>query len=469
MLLAQTKEREYRFKLALRMGLPIFALASALILHTLATSEESLPASFYIEATLLLLFSIYFIFYLIYNGFTIRITDPISKTFSREYLYEYLQKEIAKGDEYTLILVSIENLFDINVTYGLKNGDKVLYEFAHAIAAHIEEKGVKNFPLGHIKGGDFILGLPGKKEGYSTLLEILCLKCEDFKINNIEIHVTGALTDTAFSKDLDYLVEKLFELQENRKNAKKITLQNEINPNELEFLVVNALKERNFLWMTQDVKQKDKTVLKECFIKLQSKEGKVLHQKSYIKILNKLNLMLEFDLMVLEKLFYECALDSTAIYVVTPSPTSLRNKVFQTRLRELFSQKSSLHARVMFLLSESDYYAQIGKYKTILNSIREMGALIAIDKMGAMASSFLYLRDLDIDCIRFDSSYTKEIKKRKYRSIIDGFNLIAHNNGIKSWMKMIEDEESKELALDIGIDYLQGKHIASLENEKDTI
>lgn len=457
MLLPETKEREYRFKLALRMGLPIFGLISALILHTLATSENALPTTFYVEATLLLLFSIYFIFYLIYHGFTIHITDPISKTFSREYLYEYLQKEIKKQSEYTLLLISIENLYDINVNYGLQNGDKVLYAVAKEIASHIKDKGMKNFPFGHIKGGDFILGFPGKKEDYNTLLELLCLKCEDFKIDNIEIHITGAVVDTTFSKNLDYLVEKLFELQESRKNLKKVPAQNEINPNELEFLVVNALKERNFVWMMQDVYADGKPTIKECFIKLQTSEGKIVHQKSYIKILNKMHLMLEFDLMVLEKLFYEYAIDKEAIYALTISPTSLRNKLFETRLRELLIQKPFLKSKIMFLLSESDYFAQIAKYRVILNNIREMGFLITIDKLGSMPSSFLYLRDLEIDGVRFDSFYTKEIKKRKYRSIIEGFNLIAHNNSIKSWMKMIEDEETMQLALAMKIDYLQGK------------
>ncbi|MDK9693916.1 MAG: GGDEF domain-containing protein, partial [Sulfurimonas sp.] len=94
MLLPQTKEREYRFKLALRMVLPAFALVFALIIHTLNTTPKLLNTSFYIEAILVLIFSIYFIFYLIYKGFDTKITDNISKTFTREYIYDYLKKEI---------------------------------------------------------------------------------------------------------------------------------------------------------------------------------------------------------------------------------------------------------------------------------------------------------------------------------------------------------------------------------------
>ena len=119
MLLPKIKEREYRFRLALRMGLPIFALTLALISNTLITTYESLQLSFYVESVLLLTFSIYFIFYLIYKGFSVRITEPVSKVFTREYLYKYLIKDIKKEQNYTLLLISIENLHHINLRYGI--------------------------------------------------------------------------------------------------------------------------------------------------------------------------------------------------------------------------------------------------------------------------------------------------------------------------------------------------------------
>lgn len=86
MLLPEIKEREYRFRLALRMVLPIFALVVALIFHTFTTSQETLSTSFYIESILILVFSIYFIFYLIYKGFDTKILIMYQK-FLQESIY----------------------------------------------------------------------------------------------------------------------------------------------------------------------------------------------------------------------------------------------------------------------------------------------------------------------------------------------------------------------------------------------
>jgi len=210
MLLPQTREREYRFRLALRMVLPIFALVFALILHTFITSQKTISTSFYIEATLILLFSIYFIFYLIYKGFDTKITDNTSKTFTREYIYNYLKKEIKNSSEYTLLLISIDNLYEINKRYGIKYGDKVLLEVVLWIAEYLKTKEITNFPIGRIKGGDFIIGFGGDKEQYKTIIELMCLKSEEFKVDDIEVQISAAINDTRFSKNIDYLMVKSF-------------------------------------------------------------------------------------------------------------------------------------------------------------------------------------------------------------------------------------------------------------------
>lgn len=463
MLLPQKKEREYRFKLALRMGLPIFALIIALISHTLVSSYESLDLSFYIESILLVIVSIYFIFYLIYRGFDVKITDSITQTFSREYLYEYINKEIGKEKKYTLILLSVDNLQDINSLYGIKNGDKVLLKFAKYLGEYFEEKELENFPLGHLKSGDFILGLSGGKKEYQTLFEILCLKLSDYKVDDIELKISGAIIDTSFSKNIEYLMDKLFDLQEANKNFKKASTHVEMNPSELEHFVIKAMREKSFLILFQDVFSKQNVVMKECFIKLKTSQEKLIHPKSYLKVLNKLGLMLDFDLMVVEEIFKNHMQGNDYIFALTVSPKSLRNRIFTTRVKELLHDNKELRNRVMFVLSETEYFPHIDKYKALLNSLRDLGVLITIDRIGAVPTSFLYLRELDIDCIRFDSLYTKEIQIKKSQSIIEGFNTIAHKNSIKSWIKMLEDERSYEWANNLQIDYIQGKYLASLE------
>lgn len=464
MLLPQTKEREYRFKLSLRMVLPIFALVGALVFHTFTTSQDTLSGSFYVESILILVFSIYFIFYLIYKGFDTKITDNISKAFTREYMYDFLNRELQNHKEYTLLLISIDNLYEINERYGIKNGDKILYETVLWTAEYLKTKGIYNFPIGHIKGGDFIIGLKGSKNQYKSVMELMCIKSEEFKVDDIEVQISGAINDIAFSSNLDYLIENLFELQSKKRDLKVVINQeSEINPSDLEFFVINAIKRRDLTLITQDVFENQNKVLKECFIKLNAPDGKLLHQKNYMKILDKLRLMHEYDLMVLEKIADICKKTADENYAITISPTSIRNPIVLSKIKDLFYKNESLKGRITLLFSESEYFPKIDKFNTILQQLRDLGIFIGIDRLGSLHTSFLYLRDLNIDIVRFDTFYSRETDENRSKYIISGFNTMAHEKGVKTWIKMVENKSVANMAEELKIDYMQGKYIAPLK------
>ena len=466
MLLPEIKEREYRFRLALRMVLPVFALILSLIVHTFTSENHTQSNSFYFEAILILVFSIYFIFYLIYEGFETKITNDVSNVFTREYFYKYLKKELKKSKEYTLLLISIDNLNEINSRYGIKNGDKIIFETIKWIGEYLKEKDISNFPIGHIKGGDFVIGLKGNKDEYKTIIELMCLKAEDLKINDIEVEISGSMNDITLSKDLNYLIENLFELKIKNKNSKLIAnIEDEMDPSELESYVVNAINRRDLVVMTQDVFEHGTAAIKECFIKLKTDSGKILHQKAYMKILDKFRLMIDYDLMVLEKIVSRCKDLNEEIFAISISPTSIRNPLFFSNVKELFNRNPNAKNRVIFLLSENEYYSRINKYNSTIQALRDVGVLIAIDRLGSIHTSFLYLRDLDVDIVRFDSFYTKDINNSKNKNIIDGFNVMAHKKGVKTWIKMVENEEVDNIAKELEIDYLQGKYLASLEKD----
>ena len=152
-----------------------------------------------------------------------------------------------------------------------------------------------------------MLCLDGIKSEYKVLLELLCLKADEFTIDDIEVKISAAINDTTVSRQLDYLVENLFELQGLNRSTKLIqNSNNEINPSELESFVINAIKKRDLLILHQDVYSKDEILIKECFVKLKTVNGKIIHPKDCTKVLYKHRLMMQFDLIVLEKNIQLC-------------------------------------------------------------------------------------------------------------------------------------------------------------------
>ena len=460
----KAKEREVRFKLALRMGLPIFSLTFILTFIGLSKYFQKIPTSFVVMSLIILGIMIYFIFYLIYKGFDERITDPITHTFTREYLLQLFKKEIAKGP-YTIILVTVDNLHDINQRYSTFNGDKVLTEFSNWVGTFLEEKGIEKFPIGHFKGGDFLIGLHGEKSNYATLLDLLCIKIENRVVDDIEIHISGAIIDSTLTDDVHQLITRLFEQQQEMKESKSELAEEEeeINPSDLELSVINAIKERKFSMRFQKSVEGKKLAILDSSIKLYGNQEKLIHQKSYIPVINRIGLSREFDEMMLEHLVELCnKTDGTFIFALTLFPSSVRNSTFFEKARLLLNNNSATKGRILFILAEQEYYNQITRYNDMLQSYRRMGILIALDRLGIYQTTLLYLKELDIDLVRFDQRYGKQIEDKGYQGLLRGLNVSAHYLGIKTWIRTIEDSESEMLAESIGIDYIQGKQIGMI-------
>jgi len=464
MLLAEIKEREYRFRLALRIGLPIFAIIIAFISHTLISSYSSLQPAFFFEAVLLLAGSVYFILFLLYNGFDVKIKDDISHAFTRDYLYRYFNKAIKKEKKYTLLLISIENLHDINQQYGMKNGDKILRELVEWSSEFFQNSGISNIPIGHLKGADFIVGLRGEKEQYDVILELLLLKSHELKVNNIELKISASMSDTHYSKDIHFIIEHLFELLQESKKVNDYKIEENINPNDLENYVREAINNRSLEISTQPIFHNEREKFHECFVKLKLENKKYLHPKKYMKIINKLGLGVKFELVLLEEILLHSQNQNKQIFAVNISPTSLRNDTFLSYLQALLKEHSN---RFVFILAEQDYYSYTSKYNSIIKSLHDQGILFAIDRVGSLHSSFLYLRELEIDIIRFDTFYSNRSNIRENNSIIKGFNLMAQAKGIKTWFKNIEDKETFALVEKLGVDYCQGKYLGQLRDTKE--
>ncbi len=461
MLLPQTKEREAQFKLAVRMGFPIFLLAFVLLFSLLSQYLESIPSSFIVIGVGLFAITVYYSFYLIYKGYDERIIEPITNMFTREYTMDLFKKEIQKSD-YTIVLMSINNLQDINEKYGLKNGDYVLRETAYWIGDFFQEKGLKDFPIGILKGGDYLIGLKGEESQYKTIMDILCLKVENYIVSDIEVHISGAIIDSNFSNDVERLIDKLIEIK-NKKICSTgiIETENKIDPDLLERRVVQAVSQNRYSIMFQKMECEQENVY-DSSIKLLDDLGKIIHNKSYMPDINRLRLNREFDLLQLEAVSDYLQEYKEATYTLNISPSSLRQNEFFTHVQTLLSS-IELNGRLVFVISEKEYYGNIKRYNQNLQSYRRMGIKIAIDNLGLNQTSLLYMKDLHVDMVLFDNSFSKRLLDKGYKEIIEGLSFSAKALGIKTWIKMIEDEEMYTVAKEMKIDCLQGYYIGKFD------
>ena len=462
MLLPEEKERAQRFKLALRIGLPILLLFLVASLSIFSIYLERISGYYIIMTVSVFAVMIYYIFYLIYQGHEERITDPITHTFTREYLINYFKQKI-EVEPYTILLISVRNLTDINSRYGVKKGDKVLYEVGHWVGDFLKEKGIDRFPIGHYKGSDFLVGLTGDKDQYQNLLDLMCLKFDNRTIDEIEISLISSIVDTRYSKNTDQLINRLFEIADEKLAHKIVIDEEEIDPTFLEASVIKAIQNHSFSLMFQEVYEKGKLSMLEASIKLVSDSGKIIHQNKFIPVINRLGLSRTFDEMIFEKIVELCEkVPHHLMIAFSLSPSSVRNNSFLERALTLLSNNEVARGRIMFVLSENDYYDHPKRYNEQLQAYRRLGIFIAIDNFGAFKSGMIFIKDLKIDVLRFDNAYGKHLDQTEYQSIIKGLNVLVQGLNLRSWIRMIENSEKDRITEKLGIDFVQGMYFGKI-------
>ena len=95
-----------------------------------------------------------------------------------------------------------------------------------------------------------------------------------------------------------------------------------------------------------------------------------------------------------------------------------------------------------------------------LDSLKSMGFSIAIDDFGVENSNFSRLVDINIDIIKIDGFFIKNIlRSQKDKLIVKSITSLAKTLGLKVVAEYVESQEVLDYIKEIGIDYAQGYEI----------
>ncbi len=476
MLYSQEVEREKRFKLAIRTGLPIFFLTGAIIFVVLHDQNFNLIDAVLILSTVFI--SVYYIFFMFYEGLSQKITDPVSKAFNREYILKILQKELNKKPKFTVVLISIDNLQDINERYGIEKGDKVLESFATIIDSFFRSR-YKNIPIGHYKGGEFILGLEDSVESVREILDEFIYKYDKSRIDDIEIKLFATLTDSEYSKDIKKIVEYLYELYSAylyRPKSKRVMVASKksMKADEFEKFIVKSIenKELSIRFQPALSLKEENYDLVEIVVKLIGEEGNLIHPSQFIPVINRLGYEQSFDLVLTEKILESIVvndLPKDILYSFNVSPFSLRDGKFLERIRELFSRYEVPKSSIVFELYENRLYRDVDHYKKILDIYKNMGFKIAFDNFGSLNASLEYVKEIGCDFVHFDKYFTKNIDNEIYRDLLESWIIFFHKNKTKCIVKFVDKKENIEIFRKLGADYVEGYAISEPLTAEDLI
>ena len=118
--------------------------------------------------------------------------DPLTKTLTKEDLYESLEYHVSLGHYLTFILVNIDNFRRYNELYGYLQGNQVVKQLASLIK--------ENFPNSYISchhGENFIIVIEGKDYDYVQELQLLFEQMAELNIPDVKNLELGRVTISA--------------------------------------------------------------------------------------------------------------------------------------------------------------------------------------------------------------------------------------------------------------------------------
>ncbi len=108
-------------------------------------------------------------------------------------------------------------------------------------------------------------------------------------------------------------------------------------------------------------------------------------------------------------------------------------------------------------VTESLFLENSNRTKYTLDSIREMGARVALDDFGTGYSSLSYLREFEIDRIKLDRSFVKDVNwSASDQRIVKGIISLAKSLSISTIAEGVETNQQRDFLEECRCDEIQG-------------
>src|SRR5690606_13434937 len=91
------------------------------------------------------------------------------------------------------------------------------------------------------------------------------------------------------------------------------------------------------------------------------------------------------------------------------SGVSVQHDAFKKNLLDLLNEYPEAAKHLVFEITESTMIKDLDEVNGFIQKLRAGGHSVCLDDFGAGASSFQYLHKLDVDGIKIDGAYTKQI------------------------------------------------------------
>jgi EAL domain-containing protein (putative c-di-GMP-specific phosphodiesterase class I) len=144
-------------------------------------------------------------------------------------------------------------------------------------------------------------------------------------------------------------------------------------------------------------------------------------------------------------------------YGINLSGQSLANEDMLEFLIKEIEEKKISPVNVYFEITETAAIENFKNAQAFIKKLRKKGFKFALDDFGSGLSSFSYLRNLDVNFLKIDGQFVKNIAHDKINyEMIVAIDRISKTMGIRTIAEFVEDKITEDKLREIGVDFGQG-------------
>lgn len=421
---------------------------------------------------------------LIYQALHDSLTDLPNRTLLVDRLNQLIMSAKRNCRPILLLVLDFDHFKEINKTFGLETGDKLI----KIVAKYLENAVRESDTVARLSGNEFAILMPGAdvSQADACFYNIKKALSNSVTANDVEVDIRYSVGGAAFPdhgsdphillrhaevamdqsrhSESDYLI---YAPGMDAGNVRKLSLLTELR---------KAIENRTLTLHYQPKVDlaSGKVVGTEALLRWRHKDLGFVPTIEFISIAEHSGLIKQLTELVLgmaTQQYREWSEHGLTLPIAVN--LSARNLLDHSLVNDIknFLESSNMSPMDLHLeITESAMMAEPKRAKAVLESLNELGVRLAIDDFGTGYSSLAYLKDLPVNDIKIDRSFVMDMLRDKndeviVRSTID----LSHNLGYKVIAEGIEDQETLELLKQHGCDTGQGYHIARPMPPEDLI
>ncbi len=413
--------------------------------------------------------------------------DPLTGLYNRRAFEEELERmlETARRDGrmHAMLYLDLDQFKVVNDTSGHLAGDELLRQLTRLLPDRLRQSDI----LARLGGDEFGLLLESCDEEHArAIAEDLRRTIADFnflwrgQIFNVGVSIGVVVIDAAWPSPeaiLSAADVACYTAKEHGRNRYHVyrSEDEEVGGHHQQMQLVSEIREA----LREDRMQLlGQTIIPlareddaghphvEVLVRMQDREGRTISPGFFIPAAERYDLMQRVDRWVIRhalKTLSEIDADvehGPGRCFINLSGNSLADPDILGFIREQLETFRVPARRLCFEVTETAAISNLETAIELMGSLRRMGCWFALDDFGSGLSSFAYLKNLPVDCLKIDGEFTRKIDvEATDRVFVQAINEVGHTLGLTTIAEFVESAEILETARALGVDYAQGYHI----------